>query len=272
MGQFQKAQSSLAWLRGWTTAEDVKSELEILKKACSAKIDPTSSTDSKWSSVKNRIKRYFQRSFCLPLASMSYIFILRAFMGTDTIQTFAEVIFDIIGTPFAKYMTIGVYFVEILGATLYIFLVSLLGKRSLLFITLLGTAFTYLIIAISMILINEKYWTTDGYNLIPAISILLSLFIAVSGVDTIVIMLSGEVFPNKFRDFGTGIGMFVNTASMSVMNKIFLYMVQYITMPGVFLFFAVNSVIGLVTFYFIVPETEEKTLMEIEEHYAKTKN
>lgn len=270
-GKFEEAENALMWLRGWSTPENVKLEFQTLKEAHSIKAKQTYYFDSSSNRLKDKIKPYLQRSFCLPLASVCYVFVIRSFLGSDVVQIFAEVIFEESDTPYAKYMTVGLYSVDILGTMAYMVIVNFFGKRRLMFISLVGSGFTYLTVATSMILIREKYWTGGIYLWIPAISILLSVFITTSGVDSIVMMLNGELFPSKFRDVGAGIGMFVNTASQALVNKAFVYMVEYITLPGVFIFFAFDALVGLVTFYFIIPETEGKTLVEIEEHYAGIK-
>lgn len=270
-GNFKEAENSLRWLRGWTTSENVRPEFEILKEANSRRDSRNRGASSSSNRFRNMIEPYLQRSFCLPLVSVCFIFIIRAFMGTETLQVFAEVIFYESNIPYVNYMTVALYAVDILGTIAYIFFVNLLGKKKLLFISLVGSALSYSIIATSKILISKRYWEADGYNWIPAITILLSVFITTSGVDTIVIILTAELFPSKFRDVGAGIGLFVCSVSLATLNYSFMYLKELITMPGVFIFFAVNSVIGLVTFYFIVPETEGRSLAEIEEHYAGIK-
>lgn len=44
------------------------------------------------------------------------------------------------------------------------------------------------------------------------------------------------------------------------------------TLPGTFLFYGIINVIGGATLYFILPETEGRTLMEIENHFAGIKS
>lgn len=43
-------------------------------------------------------------------------------------------------------------------------------------------------------------------------------------------------------------------------------------LSGTFLFYAGVNLFGLITLYFLLPETEGRTLQEIEEHYAGIQN
>ena len=44
------------------------------------------------------------------------------------------------------------------------------------------------------------------------------------------------------------------------------------TLPGTFIFHASINLAGLIVLYFILPETEGRTLLEIEEHFSGTQN
>lgn len=54
-------------------------------------------------------------------------------------------------------------------------------------------------------------------------------------------------------------------------NKLFLGMVATFTLNGTFLFYSAVALIGCLILYFILPETENKTLLEIEAYFDKSK-
>lgn len=54
----------------------------------------------------------------------------------------------------------------------------------------------------------------------------------------------------------------------SIANKVYLYMVNGMSLPGTFLFYTLINFAGGALLYFILPETEGRSLKEIEEHYA----
>lgn len=72
----------------------------------------------------------------------------------------------------------------------------------------------------------------------------------------------------QVRSSATGIAGSIGYVFNSVANKVYLYMVNGMSMPGTFLFYALINFAGGVLLYFILPETEGRSLKEIEEHYA----
>lgn len=55
-------------------------------------------------------------------------------------------------------------------------------------------------------------------------------------------------------------------------NKLFLSMVAAFTLNGTFWFYSCVSAVGVVVLYFTLPETENKTLQEIQVYFVKRKN
>lgn len=59
---------------------------------------------------------------------------------------------------------------------------------------------------------------------------------------------------------------------MSIANKTFLYMKASMSLSGTLFFYALINFVGGIVLYYILPETEGRTLREIEEHYAGVQN
>lgn len=81
-----------------------------------------------------------------------------------------------------------------------------------------------------------------------------------------------EYFFFKVRAFATGAAASIGYIFTSVVNKIFLYMSKSMGLSGTFLFYAGINLFGVIILYLILPETENRTLQEIEEHYAGIQN
>lgn len=54
-------------------------------------------------------------------------------------------------------------------------------------------------------------------------------------------------------------------------NKLFLTMVTYLTLDGTFWYYSGDAIIGCIILYFVLPETENKTLEEIQTFFVKKK-
>lgn len=74
------------------------------------------------------------------------------------------------------------------------------------------------------------------------------------------------------RSSATGAAGSIGYVFTSIANKVFLYMVNGMSLAGTFLFYALINFVGGCLLYFILPETEGRTLKEIEEHFAGVQN
>ncbi|XP_014207253.1 facilitated trehalose transporter Tret1-like isoform X2 [Copidosoma floridanum] len=273
-GKYEEAERSLAWLRGWATPEDVEVEFRLLRETQQkSRKDLSTSSLTGRRRLANMFKLYVERSFYIPLAIICLTFLIQALVGSHTVQTFAIRLFKILNSPLDKKMA-GTIFdgLRIAGAIVCISTVHLLGRRKLMFFSLAAGAITYLMAAVSIHLTTRKYLEAEVYLYLPSVMIIASTFVFAAGLDKVVNMLNGELFPSRFRNVGTGVGSFVGAVFSMIMSKQFLYMIDYMTIQGVFLFFGVMSAFGFVLLYRMIPETEGKTLMEIEEHYAQARS
>lgn len=73
------------------------------------------------------------------------------------------------------------------------------------------------------------------------------------------------------RSGASGISSGTGYAFGFLTNKLFLSMLNTLTMPGTFWFYSAVALIGALVLYFVLPETEGRTLMEIERHFAGNK-
>lgn len=80
-------------------------------------------------------------------------------------------------------------------------------------------------------------------------------------------MLIGEVFPVNVRSAASGLSSGLGYIFAFLANKLFLSMVATLTLSGTFWFYSAVAFVGCIIFYFTLPETEGRTLLEIEEHF-----
>lgn len=66
----------------------------------------------------------------------------------------------------------------------------------------------------------------------------------------------------------TTIVTIINALFAFVSKKVYYGLEGTLSLPGISLFFCVICGAGLVTMYFILPETENRTLEEIEVHFS----
>ncbi|XP_061393962.1 facilitated trehalose transporter Tret1 [Musca vetustissima] len=104
---------------------------------------------------------------------------------------------------------------------------------------------------------------------IPLILLLGAAFFAHLGIRMIPWILIGEVFPATVRSTASGLVSGLGYIFGFLANKLFLQMLSLLTMPGTFWFYSAVALVGCATLYFTLPETEGRTLGEIEAHFSK---
>lgn len=75
----------------------------------------------------------------------------------------------------------------------------------------------------------------------------------------------------EIRNGAAGISSALNYLVGFLSNKLFLNMVSLFTLNGTFWFYSAVAAVGCIVLYFILPETENKTLQEIEAFFDKRK-
>lgn len=89
------------------------------------------------------------------------------------------------------------------------------------------------------------------------------------GIRLIPWMLIGEVFPVSVRSGGSGMSSGIGYLFGFFANKLFLGMVANLTLPGTFWIYSFVALGGCAILYFTLPETEGKTLLEIEAYFVR---
>lgn len=75
----------------------------------------------------------------------------------------------------------------------------------------------------------------------------------------------------KIRNTAAGISSAMGYLIGFISSELFSGMVYAFTMNGIFWFYSVATALGCIILYFILPETENRTLQEIEEHFDRSK-
>ncbi|GAB0095006.1 TRET1 [Sergentomyia squamirostris] len=107
----------------------------------------------------------------------------------------------------------------------------------------------------------------NKYLWIPLTLLLGSAFLSHMGIRLIPWMLVGEIYPANVRSCASGISGGIGYIFGFLANKLFLDMVSKLTLPGTFWLYSVVSLTGALVLYFFLPETEGRTLNELEEHF-----
>lgn len=259
------AKKSLAWLRGWTTVQNVEEEFQKLSNSIKQHI--TAEKNPSCRAPTFLLKKEVYR----PMSLVIFTFLLVHFSGNATLTVYAVPIFTALKSPLNAYHTTVIMgLLHIIGGVICACLINRLGKRIISFITLLGSCVCFAIVAIctymyDILYINQKSDNTVLW--IPVIFLQLGTLISFSGIIYLPWTLVGDVFPKEYRAVGSGLCAGLGQIVGFVSNKTYLYMIFAFTLPGVFLFNSIICFLGTIVLYFVLPETEGKSLDEILSHF-----
>ncbi|XP_032684917.1 facilitated trehalose transporter Tret1-like isoform X2 [Odontomachus brunneus] len=260
-GRLKESEQALCWLRGWVGPNQVRDEYRTLCEAVQKPAD-TGEKEKTW-------RLYTKRTFYLPFILVSAAFFISAFNGIATLQTFAVVIFVKLKAPIDSYtaaVCLGV--AQLIGTLICVMAIRFMGRRTLSFLSVGGTGLCFLLAAIYGYLNDAEYINGVNYTWIPTILMIGSAFLSHIGIRLLPWILVGEVFPVNVRSSATGAAGSIGYIFTSIANKSFLYIMNGLTLSGTFFFNFLINLIGGCLLFVILPETEGRTLREIEEHYA----
>jgi len=105
----------------------------------------------------------------------------------------------------------------------------------------------------------------------PVVCMMLYVFTSTLGYLIIPYIMVGEIFPSKVKDVLSGLSVAISYLLSAITIKIYPDMLRLMSMQGLFLFFAIISLVGVVFIFLFLPETRGKTLREIEDMFSKKK-
>lgn len=115
----------------------------------------------------------------------------------------------------------------------------------------------------------------SDYSYLIILGLVLYLCIFASGLGCMPWVINSEIFPLKYRSGCFSLAVSMNWASNTLVSLTFLSFIQILTESGTFLIYFFFSLLGLVYFYFELPETKGKKLEEIEKLFdpqSRTQN
>ncbi|XP_041991259.1 polyol transporter 5-like [Salvia splendens] len=187
--------------------------------------------------------------------------------GIDSVVLYSPEIFKRAGIKDDTHQllaTMAVGFVKTLFILVATFLLDKIGRRPLLLSSMAGMILSLLSLAIGLTIIENS-----ERRLIWAIALCLASVLAYValfsiGMGPITWVYSSEIFPLRLRAQGCSIGVAANRVTSGALAMSFLSLSEAITIGGAFFLYTGLAVIALLFFYLLYPETQGRTLEEME--------
>ncbi|XP_014287869.1 uncharacterized protein [Halyomorpha halys] len=104
---------------------------------------------------------------------------------------------------------------------------------------------------------------------LPVIAILIYILSSTVGFLTLPWSMIGEVYPVQIRGVGSGFTTCMTYVFSFFTIKLYPTMIFYMQKHGVFYFYGTMALLGTIFVYFFLPETQGKTLAEIENIFTR---
>ncbi|GLU08990.1 hypothetical protein SLE2022_258710 [Rubroshorea leprosula] len=192
--------------------------------------------------------------------------------GIDSVGLYSPRIFEKAGITSDGHKllaTIGVGFVKTTFILVATFLLDRVGRRPLLLSSVAGMVISLGTLGIGLTIIDhsEKKLT---WAVVLCILMVLSNVASFSiGMGPIAWVYSSEIFPLRLRAQGASMGVVVNRVTSAVISMTFISLYKAITIGGAFFLYTGVAVVSWIFFYMFLPETQGKTLEEMEGLFGK---
>jgi sugar porter (SP) family MFS transporter len=191
--------------------------------------------------------------------------IFRQFSGINIVTYYAPKIFLLSGFSSDKFAILGsliVTIIKIIFTILAIFLIDKLGRRILLMTSFLG-------MSISILTLSLYFLLKLNFLMIPIFSLICFSSSFSFGIGAVTWVINSEIYPNGIRGRASSISTFFNWICNYFVSFSFLFLLTNLGNSTTFMIYSVISILGFLFVYYKVPETKNKSFLEIQKFFER---
>ncbi|XP_013196578.1 facilitated trehalose transporter Tret1 [Amyelois transitella] len=273
--RYDECRKVFNYLRGDTENEELEKMIAakmLLKKEQIIKTDMMKEMLlSKFDYFKKTSKK---KEFFKPLLIMFHIFIMAQWCGVNILTSFTTNLFEkVVGLDAGINIPLMIVLVglhRVLGNIVGMVFIKTLRRRVVLFTTISLNVVALFAIAAYTYARDNNYLPFDE----PAVGIILvhiHMFSVATGAIPLAFVLAGELFPMEYKSLCGGISMIFYSLSLFSNMKTVLLLFNTWGISGTYCLYAGVVVYCLVVVGVLLPETKDKTLLDIEEGFRGKK-
>lgn len=272
-GRYEECRDVFRWLRG---EEDQEQEEELERLILQQKMARKSSVTGQKISLSEKINRKFKyfgetikkKEFYKPIVIMFHVYTLFQFAGINVISSYAtDIIHQVVGPEAnAKFWMVALSIERLICNVLAVFIMRLVKRRTVLFTTGFICLISYLGKA-GYVYAKQNNKLPFDSQWIPIALIGIYMFSLAVGISSVPFTISGEVFPLEYRGLGGGISVLALSLNFFIAVKSFPVLNNNIGLPLTYCLYSSVVVYCLVVAFFLLPETKDRTLQEIEDGF-----
>ncbi|KAL0809959.1 hypothetical protein ABMA28_010807 [Loxostege sticticalis] len=273
-GRYEEAERIFHWLRG--ADEEQNEELESMINA--QKSARKSSVAGQQLSIRVRTKRFFRYvnetfrkpEFYKPILIMLFLYIMFQFAGINVISSYAlDIISQVVGPEAnSKMLMVAMDINRLICNILAVFLMKNFKRRIVLFCSGASCILAYLGKAAFVYAKHSGQLPTalEGQWL-PILLLSIYMSSLTLGISSVPFAISGEIFPLEYRGLAGGISVLPLSLNFFIAVKSFPVLTSAIGLPLTYILYAGVVTFCLVFIFFLLPETKDRTLQEIEDTF-----
>ncbi|XP_054271945.1 facilitated trehalose transporter Tret1-like [Macrosteles quadrilineatus] len=217
---------------------------------------------------RERLRDFCRQEMMMPMFLVCSFFFFTYGSGMLAIRPYMVPVFMNLGLIMDPYLATTVFTaIGLGGCVLCTVTVRFIGKRPLGLISVLGCAVSCLSLGTYALYVDELEGHKHAW--MPMVMMVALAFFTGIGMDPLPWMYLSEVFPFRGRSMACGVAAGISYVFGFIATKTFLVLEKTLTLSGVFFLYGSFSVVGFIFFYFYLPETEGRTMQDIEESYKK---
>ncbi|CAH2099321.1 unnamed protein product [Euphydryas editha] len=289
-GKYDDAKKAFRWLRG--NGEEQREELETMIKSQEREkhLEESRKNGELQENLKNKrlfkstidtiktvLKIFKKKEFYKPLIIAICMLIVFEFGGAHMVPAYGNLILQaVLDKDDPKDVAWQFTVIDLLRtvcAFLAIFLLKNVKRRSILFSSGAMTVLSLTVISIFIYLRKAEILTHSF--MLDTVPMLLMIVYTVSfclGLVPLNWVICGEVFPLTYRSLGSTLSTSFLTPAFVVSMKTAPHLYSSIGVEGAFLVYSITLTVCLLVMYFMLPETKDRTLQNIEDSFKGKKD
>ncbi|KAF0763715.1 facilitated trehalose transporter Tret1-like [Aphis craccivora] len=265
-GKNEKAMKAICWLRGWVDPHVAANEYQDLMFYYKASLDKSKTIRESKGTFSSFLWIKSPSVYRpLRLVTIYYIFTLISCL-TPCRPYIVKLMYES-GVKDTHSIALVLYgFMQLAGSIGLTLTVRKIGKRMLTLSTLGINTLAIFLFAVYFVCIKNKLISSEAY--VPMILYSIIMFSGAMGMLTVPWTLVSEIYPNEAKGFASSLTTAIFYVLTFSATKIYLSVETTLGLNNTFFMMAGSSFVGFVYLYRNMPETENKTLMEIEEFFV----
>lgn len=260
-GDVEKAKEAFVWLRG--SSPEATEELRDLIEKQSRTTDDVN--NKSWKNIHEEVVKV---GFLRPLLVILVFFFVMQFSGVNIVIFYSVAIMkDTLGKGgLNEYTaTILIDLARVLMSVVACGLLRVVGRRPLAIFSATGTALSLAGLSVYHFLRQGGSGGERSLSWLPLVFLLTyTSFISV-GLMPLPWCMTGELFPLSVRGLGSGISAAFNFMIFFVVIKTGPSLFTYVGPEGAYMVYGSVALIGAFFLYYALPETQNRTLQQIED-------